>query len=167
MDDLPEARVAAAVAELGEHEVVDRAIALLAGMNAGDDFLVIAGGHHAIGVLEGAPPLYWPEVWGARVLLYAWEPAAADAVAAGLQNRAWRVREMCARVSAQRGIDVAAHLRPLLTDDTARVRAAAARALAVLGDASDVENLSKLFRDADIDVRKAAQQAITAIGSRA
>ena len=165
-DDTPATRVGAAIASLGEAEVVERAIALLAGFNAGEDFLLVAGGEHAKGVLDGAPPLYWPEVWGARVLLYAWNDTAADAVTAGLQNRAWRVREMCARVVGSRSLPAASVLRELLTDEVARVRAAGARALGEVGASSDSELLKNLFRDAEIDVRRAAQQAIARIEAR-
>ena len=159
-DDSPQDRVAAAIAILGETEVVDRAIALLAGLNAGEEFLIVAGGPHAQGLLDGAPPLYWPEVWGARVLLYAWNDSAREAVTAGLQNQAWRVREMCSRVAGARSLPVAAEARELLTDDNARVRAAGAKLLGEVGEPSDVELLRNLFRDAEIDVRRAAQQAI-------
>jgi len=162
-EDTPATRVADAVTILGEDGVVERAIALLAGFNVGDEFLLVAGGTHAQGLLDGAPPLYWPEVWGARVLLYAWNDTATDAVLAGLQNRAWRVREMCTRVAAARNLPAAPYLRELLTDDTARVRAAAARALGVLGTVDDVELLSSLFKDPEIDVRRAAQQAKVAL----
>jgi len=165
-EDTPATRVADAITTLGEDGVVERAIALLAGFNVGDEFLLMAGGTHAQGLLDGAPPLYWPEVWGARVLLYAWNDTAADAVLAGLQNRAWRVREMCTRVAAARHLPAAEYLRELLTDDTARVRAAAARALGELGSADDLELLSTLFKDPEIDVRRAAQQARTAIEKR-
>lgn len=165
-DDTPASRVAAAVESLGEAEVVERAIALLAGYNVGDEFLLVAGGEHAQGLLDGAPPLYWPEVWGARVLLYAWNDTAKDAVLAGLQNQAWRVREMSSRVAAARGVAAGPQLRELLTDEVARVRAAAARALGALGSASDVEALTALFRDPEVDVRRAAQQAIVAIEKR-
>jgi HEAT repeat protein len=159
-DDTPAARVAAAISTLGETEVVERATALLAGFNVGEEFLVVAGGAHAQGLIDGAPPLYWPEVWGARVLLYAWNDTARDAVTAGLQNQAWRVREMCCRVAAARTLPVAEHLRELLTDETARVRAAAARSLGTVGEAGDAEVLATLFRDPEIDVRRAAKQAI-------
>ena len=162
-EDTPATRVADAVTILGEDGVVERAIALLAGFNVGDESLLVAGGTHAQGLLDGAPPLYWPEVWGARVLLYAWNDTATDAVLAGLQNRAWRVREMCTRVAAARNLPAAPYLRELLTDDTARVRAAAARALGVLGSVDDVELLSTLFKDPEIDVRRAAQQAKVAL----
>jgi HEAT repeat protein len=166
-EDTPATRVADAVTSLGESAVVERAIALLAGFNAGEEFLLVAGGTHAQGLLDGAPPLYWPEVWGARVLLYAWNDSATDAVLAGLQNQAWRVREMCTRVAAARALTAAApHLRELLTDDTARVRAAAARALGELGTADDLDLLATLFKDPEIDVRRAAQQARTAIEKR-
>ena len=165
-EDTPATRVADAVTTLGEDAVVERAIALLAGFNVGEEFLLVAGGTHAQGLLDGAPPLYWPEVWGARVLLYAWNDTATDAVLAGLQNRAWRVREMCTRVAAARHLPAAEYLRELLTDDTARVRAAAARALGELGTADDLDLLSTLFKDPEIDVRRAAQQARSAIEKR-
>jgi len=165
-DDSPQKRVAAAIDALGEQEVVDRAIALLAGLNAGEEFLIVAGGPHAQGLLDGAPPLYWPEVWGARVLLYAWADNAKDAVAAGLQNQAWRVREMCARVAGTRGLDAAPLLRELLTDDVARVRSAGARAIGETGDSSDAELLTNLFKDEEVEVRRAAQQAIARITAR-
>jgi hypothetical protein len=165
-EDTPATRVADAVSTLGEDGVVERAIALLAGFNVGDEFLLVAGGSHAQGLLDGAPPLYWPEVWGARVLLYAWNDTATDAVLAGLQNRAWRVREMCTRVAVTRRLPAAEFLRELLTDDTARVRAAAARALGELGTVDDVELLSALFKDPEIDVRRAAQQAKSVIEKR-
>jgi len=165
-DDSPQKRVAAAIEALGEREVVDRAIGLLAGLNVGEEFLIVAGGPHAQGLLDGAPPLYWPEVWGARVLLYAWADDAKDAVAAGLQNQAWRVREMCARVAGIRGLEVAPLLRELLTDDVARVRAAGAKALGEVGDATDADLLANLFTDAEVEVRRSAQQAIGRITSR-
>ena len=165
-DDTPATRVADAISSLGEDGVVERAIALLAGFNVGEEFLLVAGGTHAQGLLDGAPPLYWPEVWGARVLLYAWNDTATDAVLAGLQNRAWRVREMCTRVAAARHLPAAEYLRELLTDDTARVRAAAARALGELGSTDDLELLASLFKDPEIDVRRAAQQARSAIEKR-
>src|SRR3990170_3470528 len=129
--DLPIAdRVSAAVKRYGEPEVIARATALLAGVNAGEEFLLYAGGRHAKGVLDGAPPLYWPELWGARALLYVWADSAVPAVVAGLDNQAWRVREMCARVSQERKLEVAAKLVELTADDVPRVRSAAAPALA-------------------------------------
>ena len=68
----------------GEPVVATRAANLLRGRNEGDEFLLWVGGRHAQGVLDGAPALYWPEVWGARALMSAWDDSAADAVVAGL-----------------------------------------------------------------------------------
>jgi hypothetical protein len=163
--DLPiEKRLAAAVAEYGEDAVVLRSLSLLAGHNEGEDFLLYVGGEHARGILEGAPVLYWPELWGTRALLYVWNDSAAVAVTAALENQAWRVREMAARVAAARALPVEGVLTGLLTDDVARVRAAAARALGVVG--TDVEALKPLLKDPEIDVRRGAQQAIDALRKR-
>ena len=160
--DLPiEKRLAAAVAEFGEDAVVLRSLSLLAGHNEGEDFLLYLGGEHARGILEGAPVLYWPELWGTRALLYVWNDSAAVAVTAALNNQAWRVREMATRVAAARRLAVEPVLAELLTDDVARVRAAAARALGTVG--SDLEALKPLLKDPDIDVRRGAQQAIDAL----
>ena len=166
LDASPADRIALAVETLGETEVIDRAKALLAGLNAGEEFLLWVGGTHAQGILDGAPPLYWPEVWGARTFLYVWNDTVADGINAGLTNQAWRVREMCTRVVATRSLPFADTLRPLLTDDVARVRAGAARALAEVGDASDSELIAKLFRDAEIDVRRAAEQSHKRLAAR-
>ena len=160
--DLPiEKRLAAAVAEYGEDVVVLRSLSLLAGNNEGEDFLLFVGGEHARGILDGAPVLYWPELWGIRALLYVWNDTAVDAIAAALNNQAWRVREMATRVAASRSLPVEGALTELLTDDVARVRAAAARALGAVG--SDLEVLKPLLKDPEIDVRRGAQQAIDAL----
>ena len=122
LDASPGDRIALAISRFGEADVADRAASLLGGNNEGEEFLLWVGGRHAKGILDGAPALYWPEVWGARALLYAWDDAAASAVRTALSNRAWRVREMCCRVVAARELPAAAELLPLLTDETARVR---------------------------------------------
>ena len=165
-DASPADRIAFAVRALGEEEVVDRAKALLAGLNAGEEFLLWVGGKHAQGILDGAPPLYWPEVWGARTFLHVWNDSAAPGIEAGLTNQAWRVREMCARVTATRSLPFADALRPLLEDDTARVRAQAARALAEVGEVSDAALLARLFRDPEIEVRRAAEQSHKRLAAR-
>lgn len=165
--DLPiEKRIAAAVAEQGEATVVLRALSLIAGNNEGEEFLLVVGGEHARGILEGAPVLYWPELWGTRALLYVWNDGAIEAVTAALHNQAWRVREMAARVAAARGLDVVPALVGMLADETPRVRAAAARALGVLGSLETVDDIRPLLKDPEIDVRRGAQQGIDAIRSR-
>ena len=165
--DLPiEKRLAAAVELYGEAAVVKRSISLLAGNNEGEDFLLYVGGEHARGILDGAPVLYWPELWGTRALLYVWDASAVAAVRAALGNQAWRVREMGARVAALRGLELVPELTELLTDEVARVRAAAARAIGDLGTLADVDTIRPLLKDTDIDVRRGAQQGIDAMRKR-
>lgn len=162
----PADRIAAAVARFGESVVADRAAALLGGANEGEEFLLWVGGHHAQGILDGAPPLYWPEVWGARALLSAWDDSAADAVRAGLMNQAWRVREMCCRVVATRSLAFGDEVVILLTDDNARVRAGAARALGVVGDYEQALVVKRLLKDPEMEVRRAAGDALRELATR-
>lgn len=163
--DLPiEARIAAAVERLGVDTVVLRSLSLLAGNNEGEEFLLVVGGEHAQGILDGAPVLYWPELWGTRALLYVWNDSAIAGVTAALQNQAWRVREMATRVTATRGLTLQVEITALLTDEVARVRAAAARALGAIGD--DLEVIRPLLKDPEIEVRRGAQQGIDAIRKR-
>lgn len=163
--ELPiEARIAAAVETLGVDTVVLRCLSLLAGNNEGEEFLLIVGGEHARGILDGAPVLYWPELWGTRALLYVWNDSATAGVAAALQNQAWRVREMATRVASTRRLPLQHEIGALLVDEVARVRAAAARALGVIG--GDVTGILPLLKDPEIEVRRGAQQAIDAIRKR-
>jgi hypothetical protein len=127
--------------------------------NAGKDFLLYAGGRHALGILEGAPALYWPELWGARALLYVWGDGAAPYIVVGLTNVAWRVREMCARVVLLRDLQVGPKLVRMTTDEVPRVRAAALHALAAQGTAANLSAIVQRLRDPDKEVRRAAQQA--------
>lgn len=166
IDDSPADRITAAVARFGERAVVDRSAALLMGGNEGDEFLLIVGGRHAQGVLVGAPPLYWPEVWGARALTFVWDTSAASAVHRGLSDRAWRVREMCARVVFLRALPEQAVLVELLRDEVARVRGAAARALGEIGDHEHVERLSQLLKDDEKEVRRSAHDAMVRLEKR-
>jgi HEAT repeat protein len=110
--------------------------------------------------------LYWPELWGTRALLHAWNDSAADAVRSALSNQAWRVREMATRVVATRRIDAREQLLKLLEDETPRVRAGAARALGTVGIAEDIELISPLVKDAEIEVRRGAQVGMDAIRKR-
>lgn len=157
-------RIALAVERYGEEGLVTHAVGLLRGRNEGEQVLLYFGGRHARGILDGAPALYWPEVWGARALLHVWHDSAASAVLDGVQNQAWRVREMCLKVCAVRRIGETGMLKRRLTDENARVRAAAAHALAVVGTADDRALLEPLLRDPEKDVRRAAGEALKALG---
>lgn len=166
LDASPEARIALAVERFGERDVADRAAALLSGNNEGEEFLLWVGGRHAQGILDGAPALYWPEVWGARTLLYTWDDTAASVIQSGLANQAWRVREMCCRVVAARELPFGAELLLLLTDEVARVRANAARALGVVSDYDQALEVKKLVKDPELDVRKQAGAALKVLRTR-
>jgi hypothetical protein len=166
LDASPGDRIAEAVKLFGEHDVADRASALLGGANEGEEFLLWVGGQHAQGILDGAPALYWPEVWGARTLLYAWDAAAAPAVQLGLSNQAWRVREMCARVAIARKLPFASELALLLTDEVARVRAMAARALGELGEYEEAIQVKALLTDPEVEVRRAAGNSVRELAKR-
>lgn len=166
LSDSLEARLSDAVEREGAQKVARRAASLLAGRYEGEEFLLVVGGTHADGIVHGAPALYWPEVWGARALLYVWDAAAAPTVIAGLGNQSWRVREMCARVCAEHAVGTVRDLVRRTTDENARVRSAAARAIAVVGDETGIQSLEAMLRDPDRDVRRTAQQSIAALRER-
>jgi hypothetical protein len=138
----------------------------MAGNNEGEAFLLLVGGEHAQGILDGAPPLYWPELWGTRALLYVWHDSAAPAVIRALTNPAWRVREMAARVVAERNLPAISELTAMTADETPRVRIAAARALSAVGTLDDQDAIRALLEDPLLEVRRGAQQARDALRSR-
>lgn len=151
---------------LGEQDVVARSLALMAGKNEGADFLLYVGGEHAQGLLDGAPVLYWPELWGLRALLYVWDDSAVPAVIHALKDPAWRVREMAARVIAARGLAAVTELTPLLEDGVPRVRIGAARAIGTVGSPEDMDSIRPLLKDPIVDVRRGAKQGIETLRSR-
>ncbi|WP_166984201.1 HEAT repeat domain-containing protein [Paramicrobacterium fandaimingii] len=79
---------------------------------------------------------YWPRVWAARTLLHIGDDGARGEIIGGLSDQSWRVREMCAKVVASHEIGEAgdACARIVRTDANSRVRIAALRALAVIGE---------------------------------
>lgn len=156
-------RVELAAAHFGEAELISRAIGLLEGRNEGEEMLLFAGGRHAQGILDGAPALYWPELWGARIFLYRWDASAVASVISGMSNQAWRVREMCLRVCALRMVGDVPAFAARLSDPNARVRAAAIRAIAAVGAEADAAAVEPALRDRDIDVRRVAGEALKAL----
>lgn len=150
---------------------MSRALSLLAGNNEGADFLLFVGGEHARGIIDGAPVLYWPELWGARALLHVWDESVVDGSALSLlistlSNPAWRVREMGARLAAARELDAASELADLLGDEVPRVRTAAVRALGAIGSAGDIDPIRALLKDPEVEVRRGAQQSLDKLRSR-
>ncbi len=117
--------------------MVSGCVALLQGASTELDAELVEalGGPPARWALTGEPsgPNYWLRVWAARGLLYAWDAAAVPSVLRALDDHAWRVREMAAKVVARRRLDEGLELvRDLQEDENARVRAAAMRALMAL-----------------------------------
>lgn len=116
----------------GERAVVSGCIALLRRRPVDAELILALGGPPAAWVRTGGDPGpdYWLRVWAARGLLHAWHGTARPAIRCALADEAWRVREMGLRVVAKRGLRQERLLvEALCDDDSARVRAAAARAL--------------------------------------
>jgi HEAT repeat protein len=166
---LPAVRVAELAGWVGEAAVAARCAELLRGAAAADEpaLLLCLGGRHARAWLAGADAEYWPRVWAARGLLYAWSPVAAPAVVAGLADAAWRVREMSAKVVGLREVGEGADGARALTDDPVpRVRTAALRAIARVGEQEHLEAVLDLLDDPEPTVRRAAEAASRALERR-
>ncbi|MGH3496969.1 MAG: HEAT repeat domain-containing protein [Nocardioidaceae bacterium] len=138
----PRDLVAEALREYGEHAVIDCCLALLEG-EVEYASLPVPMAFFGMRSWADAPRAqltardldFWPRTWGARGLLYAWMPYAEPGVVRGLGDRHWRVREMCAKVVVHRELGSAADvLIPLVDDEVTRVRVAAIRALALVGE---------------------------------
>ncbi len=112
---------------------------LLDGRDADDALVVALGGPGAELVLsgrEGGKSGYWPRVWAARGLLYAWADGAGPALARATTDDSWRVREMAAKVIARHQVaDALTAVAVLMNDPVQRVRAAAERAVMALSAA--------------------------------
>lgn len=114
--------------------VVDGCIAFLRGepADADPELSLALAGPAAAAVLRGEAggvEGYWPRVWGARGLLYAWEERAAPAIVQATADEAWRVREMALKVIARHAVgDAIEVVATLRNDPVARVRRAAERA---------------------------------------
>jgi HEAT repeat protein len=176
LDATPADRALAAADALGDDVLTDWCADLLTGRRAwgesGSPDLGWVGGRAsrtwgAPGRLAGERD-YWARTWAARTLLYVWDDAAAPAVVAGLTDPAWRVREMCAKVAARWEVGQAADAcRALATDDDVpRVRAAALRALGVVGEGEDASVVHDALDDPEASVRTAAGRALDRLRSR-
>jgi hypothetical protein len=135
----PKDSVSAECGLRGKAAVVGGCIDLIHGREVDNALIVALGGPLAELVLTGragGKRGYWPRVWAARGLLYAWDDRATDAVIAATADDAWRVREMAAKVVARHLVGDAFDAMTRLRDDhVERVRGAAERALRKLVDA--------------------------------
>ncbi|MDQ6875257.1 MAG: HEAT repeat domain-containing protein [Actinomycetota bacterium] len=133
----PRQSIDTACAMRGRDGVVTGCIDLLGGRDVDATLIRSLGGPRAARFLDAAPPQrYWLRVWGARGLLWAWDDRATPALISALDDEAWRVREMAAKVVARHLVgDALSRVAPLQEDPVPRVRAAAARAVARLARA--------------------------------
>jgi hypothetical protein len=104
---------------------------LLLGDDSDTALILVLGGPTARwGLTAGPDQRYWFRVWAARGLLWAWEAGAYPALLAALEDPAWRVREMAAKVVARHLLgDALSLVDALRVDPVPRVRAAATRAV--------------------------------------
>jgi hypothetical protein len=118
---------------VGEGALVEGLIALLEGAELTDELGYVLAGPASRTVLAGGaggPSGYWARVWALRALLYVFDEAASSHVVAACDDPAWRVREMALKVAAAQRLDGALEAAASCqSDDVARVRAAASRAL--------------------------------------
>jgi HEAT repeat protein len=116
--------------------VVSRCLDILLGRATDDDFLRALVGppaDYVLGGHEGGRSGYWPRVWAARALLYAWDESATEAIVRATADESWRVREMAAKVVRRHRVHAAfSAVVRLRTDPVPRVRAAAERAVMVV-----------------------------------
>jgi HEAT repeats len=131
----PRERIDAECAKRGKAAVVAGCIALLEGRETDGELIVVLGGPPALWAVGGGVegPRYWRRVWATRGLLWAWDDIARPAILTALRDDAWRVREMAAKVVARHRLgDALPIVADLQHDPTARVRAAASRAVELL-----------------------------------
>lgn len=148
--------------QLGESETAEICAAMLSGADPAEFGYAI----HYLGKRAGVAgwPAYWPRVWGARGLLYVWPepelPAVSDAVLTGARDEAWRVAEMCLKVSAKRDLPAAEEALALAGHEHSRVRAVALRVLGTCGEHEHVAAVRAGLDDEDETVRRAAARAV-------
>ncbi|MGZ4616937.1 MAG: HEAT repeat domain-containing protein [Actinomycetes bacterium] len=134
----PRARVERECARRGKPAVVTACRRLIREEPVDPSLLISMNGPGAEKFFDGQPhdDVYWFRVWGARGLLWAWDPVATDDIRQALDDEHWRVREMALKVMARHRVgDLLEHASRLRDDPVPRVRAAADRAIVTLTQA--------------------------------
>jgi hypothetical protein len=127
----PRQRIELECAARGKQAVVDGCVTLILGGDTDARLRSVLGGPTTRWALEDESHRYWFRIWGARGLLWAWEPSALPAIITATTDEAWRVREMAAKVIARHVVGDALEAVVLLQEDPIpRVRTAAIRAVA-------------------------------------
>lgn len=136
----PRASIEAACRARGTDAVIDGCVRLIHGEDADPGLIIALAGPGQERFLDKPDKeRYWLRVWGLRGVLWALPEETAPservekAVVKALGDDHWRVREMAAKLAARHRLEPAQPaLAALLTDENARVRAAAARAIRLL-----------------------------------
>lgn len=172
----PAARVRLLTDRIGAEAVARWASDLLTAGCAPDDpdlpSILWLGGHHAAELmtrhqLTDPVHVHWTRVWAARAVLHSWSPTATDAVGVALDDPAWRVREMAAKVTRRHEIgQLADALAALCVDPYVRVRAAAVSSLGVIGEAEHVDAVRTALVDSETAVAVAAERALDQLSQR-
>ena len=132
----PRQSIDAACTAHGSDTVVQACIDLLEGREVDPLLVRVLGGPRAEAFLCRPAQAYWLRVWGARGLLWVWEDRAWPSLASALDDEAWRVREMAAKVVARHLLGEALpQVAARAHDPVPRVRQAASRALTRLTSA--------------------------------
>jgi HEAT repeat protein len=133
----PRERIRAECARRGKDAVLQDCLALLAGSTDPELTLSLVG-RGAEKYFDGLEhdDTYWFRVWALRGLLWSWDARAIPGVVRALDDEAWRVREMAAKVVARHLVGEALPAVVAHRDDPVpRVRRAAERALIRLAEA--------------------------------
>jgi HEAT repeats len=114
---------------------------------------------------------YWWPTWALRTMVHldpgSLGPDAERAVVESLGYWHWRPREMAAKVAVAHEIGRAADaLAGLLGDETPRVRVAALRGLAVVGEHEHVDEVTDLLDDPEPTVAAQAERTLAALRRR-
>jgi hypothetical protein len=157
----PRERIAMLIADDGETQTALACEEMLLGQQD-PPLLLWIGGRHAATRIEGA----WPRTWALRAFLYCWDDQVGAAVVDALEDEAWRVREMAAKVVVRRELPGAHLLEPLLHDPLPRVRIAGLRALGAVGEAENVGAVLEALADDDGGVARAAAGALARLERR-
>ncbi len=160
----PRDLLARLAAHVGEVRAAQLCAELLAAESPREhtETLLYLGGAGGQGVLDGTGGWkpYWSRVWAARGLLYVWDESAAPVVLERLSDPAWRVAEMCLKVSARRDLPAGDEAVRLARHELPRVRAAALRALGAAGDVEHLPAVRAVLHDDAEEVRRAAARAL-------
>ena len=133
----PRERIRAECARRGKDAVLQDCLALLDG-STDPELTRSLVGRGAAKYFDGQQhdDTYWFRVWALRGLLWSWDDRATGRVVRALDDEAWRVREMAAKVVARHLVGEATTSVAARRDDPVpRVRRAAERALVRLTEA--------------------------------